>query len=403
MEEVLIVVQNLSVPRDRRVWAESMALKGSGHRVRVICPRGSDEPSHEEIDGVEIHRYAPPPQTSGVLSFVIEFVYCWVRTLHLAVRLYRDRPFDVIQACNPPDTYFALAWRFRHRGVRFVFDQHDLCPELYISRFERPSPLLHRALLALERLTYRTADHVISTNESYRETAIRRGHLAGTQVTVVRNGPDTQRMCRGAARPELRRGRAHLCCWVGVMGPQDGLDVLVESIEHYVHHMGRSDCTFALLGTGDAFDDVARMVEARGLGEFVQMPGWTFDGDLRAYLSTADIGLCADPPSPFNDVSTMNKTMEYMAFALPMVAFDLQETRVSAGVSACYVEGGDATGFARAIAALLDDPDRRACMGRSGRERAVQQLDWLHQVPAYLAVYDGLAGPSLPQPAPATA
>jgi len=384
---VLIIVQNLSVPSDRRVWLECRALVGAGREVSVICPMGKGDGAYEHLEGVHIYRYPPPPPTKSTASFVYEFLYCWLRTLWLALRIRRRHGFDVIQACNPPDTFFALAWLFKPFGARFVFDQHDLCPEVYESRFEEPSRPILRALRLLERLTYLTADEVISTNESYREVALRRGHKAPEHVTVVRTGPDTSVLEAGPPEPSLRRGRAHLCCYLGVMGPQDGVDLAIRAAHCYVRTLGREDCTFVMMGGGDSYHDLVELVGELGMEDYVFLPGRVSDADLFAHLSTADLGLSSDPLNPLNDVSTMNKTMEYMAFGLPVVAFDLKETKVSAGDAARYVPPNDVEAYAGAIAELLDDPPRRAAMGRAGRERAETVLDWSRQAPAYLDVY----------------
>lgn len=396
---VLVVVQNLPLPGDRRVWLECQALRDAGYRVAAVTPMAPGDPPYAEVDGIHLYKYPPAPATDGVASFVVEFAYAWLRTLRLAWRVWRERGFGVLQACNPPDTYWLLALIFRPFGVRFVFDQHDLCPEVYDSRFARPSPLLRQGLLLLERATYRCADRVIATNESYRRTALTRGRVAPARVTVVRTGPDSRRMRPGPQRPELRRGREHLAVYIGVMGPQDGVDVLVRAVADYVHRLGRRDCHFAILGAGDCWDDLVALVAELGIDDVVTMPGRVSDEDLFAHLSTASVGLSPDPPSPLNDVSTMNKTMEYLAFALPVVAFDLAETRVSAGESACYVAGSDPAAYAEAVAALLDDPDRREVMGRAGRERVEAVLDWRHQAPAYVGVFDGLRAEAPGRPA----
>ncbi len=387
---MLIIVQNLPVPADRRVWLECQALVGAGYQVSVVCPKAPGDPPHQLLDGVYLHKYDPPPATAGVGSFFYEFVTCWVKAARLVVRAAREEGFDVIQTCNPPDIYFLLAWPFKLFGRRFVFDQHDLCPEVYLSRFERPSRLLLGGLRLLEWLTYQTADHVIATNDSYRDVALQRGAKRPGQVTVVRTGPDPERLRRASPDPALRRGRRFLCCYLGVMGPQDGVDLAVRAAHVLVRQLGRTDCHFALLGDGDCYEEVLALVRQLGLEDFVSMPGWASDEMVRSYLSTADVGLGPDPPGPLNDVSTMNKTMEYMAFELPVVSFDLKETRVSAGEAGVYVQGGDVAAFARAISDLLDDPDRRAAMGAVGRRRVEEDLAWHHQVDAYLGVYDKL-------------
>jgi glycosyltransferase involved in cell wall biosynthesis len=398
---VLIVVQNLPVPLDRRVWLECQALVAAGYRVSVICPKGPGDPGYAEIGGVRIWKYRPAPQTSGTLSYLYEFCYCWLRTALLSLRVWRQGRFDVLQACNPPDTYWALALLYRRRGVRFVYDQHDLNPEVFLSRFGTPRGLLarlqYRALCWLERRTYQAAHHVISTNESYRNVATTRGGRPADRVTVVRSGPDTSVMRPVAGRPELRGGRRYLAAYLGIMGPQDGVEMVLLALDVLVHRLGRRDLHVALLGFGDCYDDLVRLSERLGLAEYVTFTGRAGQQQIVEYLSTADIGLSPDPKSPLNDVSTMNKTMEYMSFAVPVVAFDLTETRVSAGDTAVYVDpGGDtadeAERYAKAIAELLDDVDRRVTMGLAARDRAVRELDWAPQRERYVGVYDRLLG-----------
>jgi glycosyltransferase involved in cell wall biosynthesis len=393
MRRVLIIVQNLPVPLDRRVWLECQALTTAGYGVSVICPKGPGDPSFEILDGVRIHKYAPPPAAKGLFAYLYEFLYCWLRTAILAVREYRQVGFDVLQACNPPDTYFALAALFRPLGVKFVFDHHDLCPEIYVAKFGQAGGIVYRTLLGLERATFRSADHVISTNDSYRQIAVTRGGRALETVSVVRSGPDLRRLTRRPAVPELKEGADFLCAYVGIMGRQDGVELLLDAARVVVHEMGRTDVHFALLGFGDCLDDLRAQAVRDGLEDFVTFTGRVGDHALRRYLSTADLGLSPDPRSAFNDLSTMNKTVEYMAFGLPVVAFDLKETRVSAGKAATYVADGDVGGFAKAIVELLDDPSRRAEMGRIGRDRVVRELAWEHQAPRYLSLYDELLHP----------
>jgi glycosyltransferase involved in cell wall biosynthesis len=390
-EHVLVVVQNLSVPLDRRVWCECQTLVASGYRVSVVCPRGPEEARTELLDGVQIHRYRPAPVIDGLLGFALECVVAWISTAVITMRVQRREPIDVLQACNPPDTYFLLARLLRPWGVRFVYDQHDLVPEIYRSRFGRDGGLGFRFLLFLERQTYRTADHVIAPNESYRGTAQRRGHLPGSSVTVVRSGPDPKVMCPGVEYPELRKGRRHLACYLGIMGHQDRVDVLVQAIDHYVHGLGRTDCHFALLGFGDCERELRSLSSRLGLDDWVTFTGRVQLAEVTAYLSTASLGLAPDPMSPFNDISSMNKVVEYMAFGLPVVAFDLTETRASVGEAGLIVAEDAPAAFSAAIAELLDDPLRRAAMGACGRRRVESELGWPTQAAAYRSVYDQLA------------
>jgi asparagine synthase (glutamine-hydrolysing) len=323
-----------------------------------------------------------------VLGFVWEFAYSWAMMLLLSIVAALREGFDVIQACNPPDTMFAIAALFRVRGVRFVFDQHDLCPEVYESRFPSGSKAIRRALLALERATYRTANHVIATNESYRQTALTRGHRRPGDVTVVRTGPDPGKLRRGPELAQWRHGRAHLCCYVGVMGPQDGVDLALRAAAVVVHELLRTDVQFVFVGAGDCYDMLRDLATSLKIDDFVDFTGRIPDDELFSVLSTADLGLSPDPLNPLNDVSTMNKTMEYMAFELPVVAFDLHETRVSAGDAAVYVEPNDVQQYAEAIVTLLDKEDERASMGRYARRRVEDVLAWQRQLPEYLNVFE---------------
>jgi glycosyltransferase involved in cell wall biosynthesis len=386
---VLIIVQNLPVPFDRRVWLEACALRDAGFQVSVVCPKGPGDPSFQVIEGIRIRKYRPPPPTSGALSYAWEFAYCWTRTLFLVARAAAREGFDVIQACNPPDTYWALVAPFKPFGKRFVFDQHDLCPEVYVSRFPDGSRAVRRALTLLERATYALADHVVATNESYRETAIRRGNVPARRVTVVRTGPNPDRLRKGPPVDSWRSGKRFLCAYLGVMGPQDGVDLALQAAAAIVRS-GRDDVHFVLVGSGDSYDELVSLADKLGIAERVTFTGRVPDETVFEVLSTADVGLSPDPLNPLNDVSTMHKTMEYMAFELPVVAFDLKETRVSAGPAAVYAPPNETDAFAQAILELIDDPERRAEMGREGRERVERELAWRHQAPRYLGVYESL-------------
>jgi glycosyltransferase involved in cell wall biosynthesis len=390
---VLIIVQNLPVPFDRRVWLECQALTAAGYDVTVVCPKGKDDPAHQVLDGVTLLKYRPYAPGGGALGFVVEYAYSFLATAKQVLRARRQGTFDVLQACNPPDIFWPIArWLRRLDGTRYVFDHHDLCPELYDSRFPQASRLPRRGLLALEKATFRTADHVVATNASYAEIAVRRGGKSPADVTVVRTGPDHERLQRANRVPALRRGRWHLVAYIGVMGPQDGVDLAVRAAAHIVHDLGRDDVAFTFMGAGDSYDEIVALRDELGLRDYLELPGRVPDDTVFDVLSTAAVGLSPDPKNPLNDVSTMNKTMEYMAFGLPVVAFDLKETRVSAGESASYVPSGDVAAYAAAIVQLLDDADRREEMGRAGRLRIEKELGWLHQRTAYVGVYDRLVG-----------
>lgn len=393
---VLIIVQNLPVPLDRRVWLECQSLTARGYSVSVICPKGPGDPAKQTIDGVAIYKYRPAPEASGLGGFVVEFVYSWLRTALLSLRVWRDHGFDVIQACNPPDTYWLLARLWRLRGVKFIFDHHDLNPELYLSRFGTPTGIGGRiqlgGLLWLERMTFRAADRVTSTNESYKKVAITRGRRRPEDVTVVRSGPDTRQMRPVYPPSSIRRPGRHLLVYLGIMGPQDGVDVVLEVMDELVNRRARRDVHAALLGFGDCFDDLRRQSTALGIDEYVTFTGRADKGMIADYLSAADVGLCPDRKTPLNDLSTMNKTMEYMAYALPSVSFDLTETRVSGGDAVLYVTPGDVSAFADSVSRLLDEPEMRVSMGLQARNRVVKELDWRPQSEKYVGVYDELAG-----------
>ena len=390
---VLIIVQNLPVPFDRRVWLECQALISAGYRVAVVCPKGSGDPSYQVIDTVQLYKYRPYAPGGSKLSFIAEYAYSFLATAWLAFRARRSGRFAVIQACNPPDIFWPIALFFRAiEGTKFVFDHHDLCPELYESRFPDGRRLPYRVLRALERRTHRSANHVISTNDSYREIAVKRSGKADGEVTVVRTGPDPQRLKRGAADPSQRRGRQFLAAYIGVMGPQDGVDIVVRAADIVVHKLGRDDIAFTLIGSGDCFDDLVALRDELDLAGYVEFTGRAPDELVARILSSADIGLSPDPKNPLNDLSTMNKSMEYMAFELPVVAFDLRETRVSTGDAAVYVKPNDVRDYAKAIVGLLDDEQKRAHLGKLGRIRVEQELAWYHQERAYLGVYQRLTG-----------
>ena len=390
---IVIIVQNLPVPLDRRVRLECQALIEAGYLVSVVCPKGPGDPRHHVVNGIDIHKYRPYPPTQRKLGFVAEYLYSFTMTAWLVAKLWRRHRFQVLQACNPPDIFWPLGELFSAvGGVHFIFDQHDLCPELYQSRFPKGARALYVGIRLLEWLTYRTADHVVATNESYRAIAMDRGGKRPEQVTVVRTGPDPELLRRQEPEPVLKRGRRFLAAYLGVMGPQDGVDIVLLAADVVVHEFGRDDISFTLVGTGDCFDDLVTMRDELGLANHVEFTGRASDDLLFRVLSTADIGLSPDPKNPLNDVSTMNKTMEYMAFELPVVAFDLHETRVSAGDAGVYVEPNDVTLYAKAIVELLDDEPRRRSMGALGRDRVERELAWCHQRESYVAVYNRLLG-----------
>jgi glycosyltransferase involved in cell wall biosynthesis len=394
---VLILVQNLSVPFDRRVWLECQSLVAAGFRVAVVCPKAPGDPTYYRLRGVDLYKYRPfAPGTSSV-SFVLEYVHSFIMTLALSLRANFRDPFDVVQSCNPPDLFWPIGVLFRLlNGSSFVFDHHDLCPELFQSRFPDGNRFVYRALRLMERCMARTANHVIATNDSYRRIVLERDGISPTSVTVVRTGPDLATLRRSTTQPSIQRTKPHMAAYLGVMGPQDGVDLVLEVADQVVHRLGRHDIGFTLIGSGDCYDELVALSHRLGLTDYVTFTGRIPDADVAAILSSADVGISPDPKNPLNDVSTMNKTMEYMAFELPVVAFDLRETRISASDAAVYATPNDVDEFAELLVALVDDEPRRRSMGRAGRARIETELAWEHQAPRYVGVYEKLAADSPP-------
>jgi glycosyltransferase involved in cell wall biosynthesis len=375
------------VPFDRRVWQESLALRDAGWDVTVICPQGTkrDTEPYAQIDGITIHRFPLAPATGGPLGYAKEYSLALWHTFRLARKV---GPVDVVHACNPPDLLYLVALYCKRQGARFIFDQHDLVPELYLSRFNRGEDFLYRGVCWLERQTYRAADVVIATNESYRQTAITRGGKDPADVFVVRSAPTVERFREVPPDPSIKRGKPYLLAYLGVMGPQDGVDYALRALAKLRDEVGRDDWFATFIGGGDTFDAMVALASELGLDDQVQFTGRIPDEDLLRYLSTADVCLSPDPLNPLNDVSTMNKIMEYMAMARPIVSFELREARVSAGEAALYAPANDESEFAKRIAMLLDDPDERQRMGELGRERVAGALSWDFSKAALIAAYE---------------
>jgi glycosyltransferase involved in cell wall biosynthesis len=374
---VLILVENLPVPFDRRVWQESRALVDAGYTVTVICPMGTGAPEPEvTLEGVHILRYPLRPAAGGPLGYLREYGAALFHTARLALQVSRATPVDVVHACNPPDLLFLVALLLRPRGARFVFDHHDLVPELFLSRFPRRGKPLYWFTRALERLTFAFADGVISTNESYRDVAIGRGHVDPDRVVVVRSGPDLTRFEQRPPEPALRRGKPYLAAYLGVMGPQDGVDYALRALHALKNDLGRDDVHAVFMGAGDALEGMKALSTSLGLDDMVEFTGRVPDEFVQRCLSTADVCLSPDPKNPLNDLSTMNKVVEYMAMGRPVVSFDLKEARVSAGDAAVYATANDEAQFAKRIDELLRDDELRESMGRRGRQRVETFLSW---------------------------
>ncbi len=396
--KVLVLVENLTVPFDRRVWLESRALRDAGWHVSVICPEGPPWTApYECLEGVHIYRYPAPPPTPSKFSYVHEFLHCWLHSLGLSFKVRSQQGFDCIHACNPPDTFFLIGWLWKLFGVKFIFDQHDVCPEVYLSRFGARKDFLYAAQLLLERLTYATSDLVIATNESYRQVARSRGGVKDSRSVVVRSAPDLGRFRRVPEEIALKRGKRFLICYLGVMAPQDGVDFLLRAIRHIVQVRGRQDLHFALIGSGDSHADLKRLAVEMGIEGCTEFTGRISDEDVMRYLSSCDLGAAPDPLNPLNDISTMNKVLEYMALGRPLVAFDLKETRYSAGDGALYAEPNREDDLGDKMLQLLDDPARRAAMGARNETRLRNELSWERSASALTTAYSNLRA-GRPQP-----
>jgi glycosyltransferase involved in cell wall biosynthesis len=386
---ILILVENESVPFDRRVWEESRTLAEAGHRVVVVCPKETDRDTEPfvELQGVRIYRF-PLRFARSAFGYAWEYGSALWHSLRIMLRLRRQESFDVVHMCNPPDLMLLAVLPLKLLGSRLVFDQHDLVPELYLSRFPNGPRLAYRVLRLIERITYAAADIVIATNESYRTIAVERGKVSPDRVFVVRNGPNLDKFVPVEPDPELKRGKDYLACYLGVMGHHDGVDYALRALANLRHDIGRTDFHAAFIGSGDAFESCVALAGQLRLDDCVEFTGRVSDEVVQRYLSTADVCLSPDPRSPLNDVSTMTKIMEYMSMSCPIVSFDLAETRVSAGEAAVYARNDDEGEFARLIDELLDAPERRAQMGTAGRRRVEQSLSWNTSKKQLLEAYE---------------
>ena len=387
---VLIIVENLPVPFDRRVWQEATTLQQAGYEVSVICPTGKGYDQRAEvIDGIHIFRHGLPLEAEGALGYLAEYSAALFWELVLACKVLFGRGFDVIHACNPPDTIFIIGGLFKLFGKKFVFDHHDINPELYQAKFGRED-FFYRLMLALERWTFHTADISIATNESYRRIALERGGMDPNRVFVVRSGPDLRRLKILPAVEEHRHGRKYLVGYVGVMGKQEGIDMLLRAVRHIVEDLGRKDVHFGLVGGGTELESLKDYAQTLGVQDFVTFTGRVPDKEMLEVLNTADVCVNPDIANEMNDKSTMNKIMEYMALEKPIVQFDLTEGRFSAQAASLYARRNDEQDFADKILTLLDDAELRAAMGRAGRSRVENELAWQYEADKLLHAYDVL-------------
>lgn len=401
---VLIIVENLPAPFDRRVWQEATTLRDAGYVVSIICPvaKGYEE-RFEEIDGITIYRHPLPLEADGPLGYLAEYTCALFWEFILAWKVWRQRGFDVVHACNPPDLIFLVAGFFKlFMGKRFIFDHHDINPELYEAKFGRRD-IFYRLMVALERCSFRAADVSIATNESYRRIAIERGRMPAGRVFVVRSGPKLDRMKTMPPVEALKRGRRFLVGYVGVMGRQEGIDYLLRAVAHIVHQMARHDIHFGLVGGGTSLDELRAYADELGVADYVTFTGRVPDEALLALLNTADVCVNPDVANEMNDKSTMNKIMEYMALGKAIVQFDLTEGRFSAQQASLYAKRNDEIDMARLIVELLDDPERRLRMGAYGRSRVQNELEWRFEAPKLLRAYETAFADGRPRNSGATA
>jgi glycosyltransferase involved in cell wall biosynthesis len=399
---ILILVENLPSPFDRRVWQEASALRDAGYAVSIICPTGRGyEKTYEVMDGIHIWRYALPTEGAGAAGYAIEYGFALAKTFFLSLKVLAARGFEVIHACNPPDLFFLIGALYKFFGKKFVFDHHDATPELYEAKFGRRD-FLWKLMLWLERATFRCADVSIATNESYRRIAIERGGMQAERVFVVRSGPSLERMKQVPPVEALKRGKRYLVGYVGVMGRQEGIDYLLRAARHIIYDLKRTDVQFGLVGGGTSLQEMQDLARELGVTDHVTFTGRVPDDELLAMLNTADVCVNPDAANEMNDISTMNKVMEYMALGKPIVQFDLLEGRFSAQGASLYARRNDARDLALKILELLDSPEKRKAMGAFGRKRVRDELEWRHEAPKLLAAYEALWAKPAPRQQPAT-
>ena len=375
-QRVLIIVENLPSPFDRRVWQEATTLHEAGYEVSIICPTGKGyEKKYELLEGIRIYRHNLPLEAEGALGYLMEYTVALFWEFALAWRVFLTHGFDVIHACNPPDNIFLVGGFFKLFGKKFLFDHHDINPELYEAKFGRRD-FFYKVMLAWERWTFRTADVSIATNESYKRIAIERGGMPEDRVFVVRSGPKLDRLRILPPVNALKKGRKYLVGYVGVMGKQEGIDYLLRAAQHIVYGLERKDVHFGLVGGGTSLDEMKAYAKELGLDDYVTFTGRVPDEQMLEMLNTADVCVNPDVANEMNDKSTMNKIMEYMALGKPIVQFDLTEGRFSAQDASLYANKNDAHDMAQKIVDLLDDKDRRRKMGEYGRKRVEETLAW---------------------------
>jgi glycosyltransferase involved in cell wall biosynthesis len=386
---VCIVVENLPVPIDRRVWREACALRDAGYHVSVICPKGTGryDSSYENLEGIEIYRHSRW-EASSVVGYLFEYIVALIAEIYLTLKVFARTRFRILQGCNPPDTIFLIGLLLKPFGVRYIFDHHDLTPELYLSKFGKETGFFYWLTKFLELCSFRVAKVAIATNESFKEIAVTRGRKRPEDVFVVRNCPDLSTLSRQPVSHEVKLRKTFSVVYVGFMGSQDGLPLLIDSIEHIVGNENRHDTDFVLVGGGSELPKLRALVTERGLDGFVKFTGQVPYEDVANYLSSADIGVAPDPKNPMNDKSTMIKILEYMACELPVVLFDLKEGRRIAGEAGLYASPNDPIDFANKITTLLNSEKLRRQLGECGRSQVEHRLNWQAEKTTLLDAYE---------------
>lgn len=384
-KHILIIVENLPVPFDRRVWQEANSLKDAGAKISIICPKMKGfNKSYENINGIEIYRH-PLTEGQGAFGYLIEYSTALFWEFVLSLKIFFKKRFHVIHGCNPPDLIFVVALFYKLFGVKYVFDHHDINPELYVAKY-RKKGFFYNFLILLERLTFATANYSIATNDSYKEIAIRRGKMPENKVQVVRSGPKLDRLKLNGGDPQYKKGKKYLIGYLGVIGQQEGLDLLLESIKFIVSK--RNDVHFAIIGGGTELSNIKDLSKQMCLQNYIDYYGRVDDEVMLKILNTTDVCVNPDRPTEMNNLSTMNKIMEYMALKKPLVQYDLKEGKISAQKASLYAENTSPESFAEKIIYLLDNETLRKEMGEFGYKRVVNELSWEYESDKLLNFYN---------------
>lgn len=388
--KILIIVENLAVPFDTRVWQEATTLVSNGYTVSVICPKGKGyDKEYELLEGVHIYRHDLPNEGNGFIGYVKEYGSALYHQYRLAKKIYKNIGFDVIQGCNPPDNIYLVANRFKKYGVKYVFDHHDICPELFEAKFGKKG-LLYKSQLWLEKNTYKHCDMAFVTNESYKKIAIERGNMNPDKVYILRSGPKLERLRIQSPKPEIKRGKKYMVGYLGVIGQQEGIEYLLEAAKYIKEEKKRKDIFFGIVGGGPHLKELKQKCREMNLDDIVEFTGRVSDEVLLDYLNTADVCVNSDEYNEMNDKSTMNKILEYMALGKPIVQFDLTEGRYSAQEASLYAEHNNSIDMAEKILFLLSNEEMRNRMGEFGRSRVINELSWEHTSETLIKGYDKL-------------